>query len=121
VFGFGRKKKRAEKSTSPAPQTASTFVEATGGGWGDPSEVIAIGGGMQSENDFVQRVLENARSYAFEQDVAVGERFDYVMADIPVGIKNPHQIMFTLMVEAPKYGLVVDFIMDEKVTFTRRK
>lgn len=108
MFGFLRRKKRPQGK-------ASTFVEATGGGWGKPANVIKMPVG--SEAECVAEVLRRAKERA--QTVAVGESFEFTITDIPMGIRDPHTIIFGLMMQAHEYGLSVGFAMNETVQFTR--
>jgi hypothetical protein len=111
VFGFGRKKK---------PEgTARTFVEATGGGWGETPDVVAGNGGENA--DFVGEVLKRASEYAKEKGVTIGEEFTFTISDIPVGISSPHEIIMGLMMRAHEHGLSVDSAINESVYFTRLK
>ena len=112
MFGFGRKKKESS-------ETADTFVEATGGGWGDSPEVVAADGGSQA--DFVGHVLKQARDYALKENIAVGESFTYKITDIPRGIVGPHDIVFGIMVRASEVGLRAGVVFDEEAQFTRIK
>ena len=117
MFGFGRRKRRNMASASAgATGTASTFVEATGGGWGDPPMRVAANGGSQA--DYVLQQLHAAREYARE-NVAVGDTFEYRLTNIPRGISSPHEIMMGLMFQADEYGLMCSFMHDEAVTFIR--
>lgn len=109
MFGFGRKKK--------SEGTARTFVEATGGGWGDTPDVISGDGGANA--DYVGEVLRQASEYANEQGIAVGEEFCFTITDIPVGISSPHEIIMGLMMRAHECGLSVDSAINEEVYFTR--
>lgn len=111
MFGFRRKK------SGPSPGTADSFVEATGGGWSDAPGIVAIDGGAQA--DFVGQTLERARAYALENDIPVGQEFEFTIADIPVGISSPHEIVFGLMMRAGEQGLSPGVIADEKAFFTR--
>lgn len=113
MFGFGRKKKKAEEGV------AQTFVEATGGGWRDIPEVVAVDGGEHA--DYVGEVLQKAYEYARETNVKIGEGFDYTLTDIPCGIVSPHEIAFGLMMRASDYGLSAGFVHDETANFTRLK
>lgn len=110
---FGRKRNRMPQDTG----TAKTFVEATGGGWGDVPDVVAADGG--SQKDFVRQTLEGAHRYAVENNIAVGQRFEYTISDIPKGITGPHEIVFGLMMEAGRYDLMPGAMMDEVIEFTR--
>lgn len=111
MFGFRRKKKATSNGTS------DTFVEATGGGWSDLPDTIPGNGGTQA--DFVGQTLERARAYALENDVAVGQEFQFIITDIPTGISSPHEIIFGLMMQAGEYGLSCRGIANEKAHFTR--
>ena len=111
MFGFRRRKDR------PSAGTADTFVEATGGGWSDSPEVVAGDGGSQA--DFVGQTLERARAYALENNIPVGQEFEYTIADIPLGISSPHEILFGLMVRAGEQGLRANSVLNETVFFTR--
>lgn len=93
---FWRRKKAAEAGT------ASTFVEATGGGWGDLPDSVPSDGGEQF--DYVGQVLEQARAYAQQSKVPVGEEFQFTMTDIPVGIASPINIVFGIMMRAGGLG-----------------
>lgn len=110
MFGFGRRKKKSEG-------TASTFVEATGGGWTDAPEVMAADGGANA--DYVGDVLRLARIHAVSHSIPVGEEFEFTIANIPMGITSPHEIVFGLMMRAEEFGLSAGVMFDEKVTFTR--
>lgn len=112
MWGFRRKK---DKSSG----TAGTFVEATGGGWFDAPETIAGDGGAQA--DFVAQTLERARAYALENNIPVGQEFEFVITDIPTGITSPHEIVFGLMMRASEYGLTPGVIDNETARFTRVK
>lgn len=111
MFGFRRKK------DSPSSGTADTFVEATGGGWSDPSNTVAGDGGAQA--DFVGQTLERARAHALENDIPVGQEFEFTITDIPAGISSPHEIIFGLMMRAGEYGLTSGAIANETAFFTR--
>lgn len=99
--------------------TVDSFVEATGGGWGDPPFTIASDGGSQS--DYVERKLEEFRNYAFTQSLRVGESFERTLDDIPVGIHSPHEISFGILMQAGRFGLHVDQMVDETIAFTVTK
>lgn len=114
MFGFGRKKEEPESTG-----TADTFVEAIGGGWGDPPRIIPADGGEYA--DYVGGVLEGASEYAHDQEVGIGEEFDYLITNIPRGISNPLEIMAGLLKRAPDYGLSVDFMRNETIRFIRDK
>lgn len=109
MFGFGRRKK--------SEGTADTFVEATGGGWNDAPDVIPADGGKHA--DYVGEILRRASEYARENDITVGEEFEYTLTGIPRGIVSPHEIMFGLMLRAPEYGLSSGAIFNEMAYFTR--
>lgn len=94
---------------------ARTFVEATGGGWGEPANVIKLP--ASSEAECVAEVLRLAKERA--QSVAVGESFEFKITDIPMGIRDPHTIIFGLMMQAHEYGLSMGFAVNETVQFTR--
>jgi len=111
MFGFGRKKK--------PKGTARTFVEATGGGWNDDRDVIPGDGGEHA--DYVGGVLRRASEYARENDIEIGEEFEFTITDIPAGISSPHEIIFGLMMRAHEYGLRVGAIANETAYFTRMK
>lgn len=115
MFGFGRKKASREGASQGA--TARTFVEATGGGWGETPDVMPADGG--SHADYVGDILRRAREHAEDNGVGVGEEFTYTITDIPRGISSPHEIIFGLMMRAPEYGLSADFMHDETAHFTR--
>src|SRR5690606_13474182 len=85
-------------------KTASTFVEATGGGWNDLPATVATDGG--SQEGFVKEQLERARLYALENHIAIGESFEFTIDEIPVGLKSPHEIVFGMMMRANDYGLM---------------
>lgn len=125
MFWFGRKKEKSsqidpeDRQQQVNPSTADTFVEATGGGWGDPADVIAADGGEQS--DYVGLMLVLAREQAIKNDVAVGEDFTFQLVAIPRGIVSPHEIMFGLMMRAGEQGLSCGMMHDEKVIFTRNR
>ncbi|HEU0266342.1 MAG TPA: hypothetical protein VFQ70_01835 [Candidatus Saccharimonadaceae bacterium] len=109
MFGFGRRKK--DRST------ASTFVEATGGGWSDlPDEVAADGG---EHADYVGEMLRRASEYACETGVGIGEEFKFTITDIPRDLVSPHEIVFGLMMRAHEYGLAPGVMHDETAYFTR--
>lgn len=110
MFGFRRRKRSSSG-------TADTFVEATGGGWSDLPETVAADGGSQA--DFVSRTLERARAYALENEIPVGQEFEFTITDIPAGITSPHEISFGLMMRASEQGLSSVAIFDEKAIFTR--
>ena len=110
MFGFLKKRKKPR-------ETASTFVEATGGGWGDSPDVIGMPSG--TEGDCVAEVLRRAKDYAITDNVAVGQKFEFRITDIPMGIESPHTIIFGLMMQAADYGLRVGVVYDETVQFTR--
>ena len=109
MFGFGRKKQ--------AEGVAQTFVEATGGGWNDTPDVIALDGGKHA--GYVEETLRQACNYARKNGVEVGDRFVYQITDIPRGISSPHEITVPLMMQADKYGLSTTAIYGEIVEFTR--
>lgn len=111
MFGFGRKKRVSSRGT------AQTFVEATGGGWQGPTGVIFGDGGNNA--DFVKQTLERAHAHALEQQIPVGQEFEFTITDIPVGISSPHEIVFGLMTQAKSFGLETGVVADEKVMFTR--
>lgn len=111
MFGFGRRKKRT--------QGAETFVEATGGGWGDADEVVAIDGGEHA--DYVDEVLRDASEYARRHGVAVGEEFAYTLTRIPRGIASPHEIVFGIIMRASDYGLSPGVACDETLLFVRTR
>ena len=111
MFGFGRKKRREE-------QVAQTFVEATGGGWSDSPETVAMDGGGQ--RDYVSEMLRRASVYARE-NVEVGEEFAFTITDIPAGIASPHEIVIGLMMQADEYGLQAGVLVNETAHFTRVK
>lgn len=111
MFGFRRKKEK------PKSGTADTFVEATGGGWSDLPETVSSDGGSQA--DFVGQTLERARAYALENNIPVGEEFEFIITDIPVGVTSPHEIIFGLMMRAGEYGLISRVIANETAFFTR--
>lgn len=106
MWGFKGKKK-----------TADTFVEATGGGWGDSPDTIPIDGG--SHADFVNETLRRAKQHAVNRDVKVGEEFEYTITDIPRGISGPHEIVMGLMMQSGKVGLRFEYSRNEEVCFTR--
>lgn len=108
-FSWGRRK--------PDADTASTFVEATGGGWGDVPSVMSADGGEHA--DYVGEVLRRAQAHAVEQGVVVGEDFTYTLTDIPRGITSPHEIVIGLMTRARDFGLDAGIAFNEQVTFTR--
>jgi len=108
MFGFFRRKKK---------ETVETFVEATGGGWFDSPEVVAIDGGSQAS--FVDQTLERARAHALENKIPIGKEFEFTITDIPAGISGPHEIVFGLMVQAQRYGLTPGAVINEKAFFTR--
>lgn len=118
MFGFRRKKKNA--------RTASTFVEATGGGWSDIPESVSARGGSQEA--FVRLTLERARNYAIANNIPEGSEFEFpvgvnqfelTITDIPVGIKSPHEISFGIIMLAFEYGLSASSVINEKVRFIR--
>ncbi len=110
-FRWGRRK--------PDTSTASTFVEATGGGWGDAPSVMSVDGGEHA--DYVGEVLRRARDYAMEQGVAIGDDFTYTLTDIPRGITSPHEIIIGLMTRARDFGLDAGIAFGEEITFTRTR
>lgn len=107
--GFGRRRERRE-------DVASTFVEATGGGWDDGPNEIPVDGGAHA--DYVGEVLKKIRDYAAEH-VGVGESFTYTITDIPVGIESPFEIVFGLMMRANDYGLQAGAMANETAQFIR--
>ncbi len=113
MVGFGRRK----KPQAQPGDTASTFVEATGGGWGDSLDAVAVDGGEQA--DYVGEMLRRASEYARENGVEIGEEFEYTITDIPCGITSPHEIVFGLMMRAGEYGLCPGPMLNEKAYFTR--
>lgn len=114
MFTFLR---RRRKKRAAGGKTASTFVEATGGGWGEAPDVVPVDGGDHA--DFVGEVLAKARLQVDRDKVPVGATFEYTITDIPVGIDSPHAIVFGLMMRASEQGLVFISIFDETVTFVR--
>lgn len=110
MFNWLKRKLRSSKGT------ADSFVVATGGSWGEPSDAIAGDGG--SQKDFVTEVLEKAALQA-KKSVKVGERFTFTITDIPRGISGPHEIIFGVMMRAGEYGLFADSILNEQIHFTR--
>ncbi len=110
MFGWGKK-----KQVTPLTGGADTFVDATGGGWGEPPLVVAADGGSQA--DYVQQQLELAAIQA--QDVAVGETFSFTLTNIPLGITSPHEIAFGLMMRAGEYGLLPGVMSNETIEFER--
>lgn len=122
MFGFRRKKKDSAPTTETTKEeatevTADTFMEATNGGWSSIPDTLATNGG--SSADYVRRSLENARLYAVENNIAVGEDFEFTLKEIPKGIQSPHEILFGLMMQASQYGLSCTIIHDEKMSLTR--
>lgn len=111
MIGFGRRRRK------PDPGTASTFVEATGGGWGDVPGVMSADGGEHA--DYVGEVLRRAQAHAVEQGIAIGEDFTYTLTDIPCGITSPHEIIIGLMTRARDFGLEAGIAFGEKIAFTR--
>lgn len=111
MFTFPWSKKK------PAAETADTFVEATGGWWTDSPDTIPGDGGSQA--DFVGRTLQRARDFALENNIPVGEEFEFIITDIPVGISSPHEIIFGLMMRAHEYGLIPGAVANETAYFTR--
>ena len=110
MFGLRKKKK-------PGPETVDTFVEATGGGWGESPNTIAGDGGTQV--DFVEQTLQSARQFAITHNIPVGKEFEYTIADIPAGISGPHEITIGLLMQAERYGLMPGAILNETAYFTR--
>ena len=110
MFGFGRKKKPRG--------TASTFVEATGGGWHDAPQVVRVPR-SGTEGDYVGEMLRQAHEYAVAYNIPIGEEFEFTITDIPMGIESPHSIIFGLMVRASDYGLSPSVAMNESIRFTR--
>jgi len=108
-FSFLRRKK--------PPRVTDTFVEATGGGWSDPPSTVPADGGSQA--DFVGQTLDRARAYMLEQGIVVDQEFTFVITDIPVGISNPHEIIFGMMMRAPDYGLDAISVANEQAVFIR--
>jgi hypothetical protein len=109
MFGFFKKKK-------PKPDVADRFFKEADGGWPDlPDEVAADGG---SQADFVKATLEHVLEYAKDNDIAIGETFEFTIRDIPVGISNSLEIILGLTMQADKYGLLLSRIVDETATFT---
>ena len=108
MLGFGKKRRKA---------AASTFVEATGGGWGDAPLMIPADGG--DSRDYVHAMLQEAHLYAVEHGVAIGASFEFTLTNIPMGIVSPHEIMFGLMMQAGGYGLMCEYMADETASFVR--
>lgn len=116
MFQFLRRRKR-KNTPSTECTTTNTFVEATGGGWGESPDVVAADGGQQA--DFVGRVLEEARAFALDNDIPVGGEFEFKISNIPMGIDSPHEIVFGLMMRASEVGLGAGMMRDEYIYFTR--
>lgn len=95
---------------------ASTFIEATGGGWGDPPELMADDGGPHA--DYVNEQLALARAYA-QEHVAIGQPFEFTISNIPRGIATPHDIVFGIMFRAGHYGFWPGAMTNETITLTR--
>lgn len=114
MFGFGRKKEEPEPKG-----TAKTFVEATGGGWGNPPDILPVDGGAHA--DYVGEVLYQASEYARDEGIQIGEEFDYIITDIPQGIASPREIMLGLMMRAQDYGLSASAMHNEKIRFIREE
>ena len=95
--------------------SAQTFAEATGGGWGEPPNVVATDGGSQAA--YVKQQLELAAEQA--QSMAVGEEFTFLLTDIPRSISSPHEIVAGLIVQSYDYGLEFSSVVDEEVRFRR--
>lgn len=114
MFGFGRRKKKADETN--ATGTADTFLEATGGGWDDAPNIIAADGGEYV--DFVGQILEDARHYA-DEHVEIDGTFIHTISDIPRDIASPHETMFGVMMRALDYDLRCEGIFDETVHFRR--
>lgn len=116
MFGlFGRKRKKREAAKDPA--TVDTFREATGGGWGEPADVIPGDGGAHA--DYVGRMLERAREQALASGVAVGQSFEFTLTEIPRGISDPNEIVFGLIMRAREAGLSPGVMKNETIKFTR--
>lgn len=113
MWWFGRKRYKARRAIGEG--TAKTFVEATGGGWGNPPDVVPVEGGP--ETDFALQTLRLAHEYAVKNDIPIGGEFDYVITNIPQGISSPHTIMFSVMLYADQFGLHPESFVDEKVHF----
>lgn len=101
----------------PPSSTSDTFLQATGGGWGDPPETIATDGGSQA--DYVGDQLAKAQAYA-QQHVKIGESFQFKLTAIP-RVMSPHEISFGMMMRACNYGLESGISMNETFTFTRKE
>ena len=123
---FGRKKSAQEPQVAVSKgvevkreprATASTFLEATGGGWSDAPDVIAINGGEDA--DYVGEMLSHARDFALANEIGIGERFEFTLTDIPVGITSPHEIIFGLMMRAHEVELSCEGTSDETICFIR--
>lgn len=113
---FGRDRNSREAETTRGQPRDDTFASATGGGWDEPPMRVAIDGGSQA--DYVGQQLERARAYAKEH-VAVGEKFDFTLTNIPRDIASPHEIIFGLMMRAENYGLQYEYIVNETARLIR--
>ncbi len=110
MFGFGRKKK--------SRGTASTFAEATGGGWHDAPPLVQVPR-SGTEGDYVGKVLRQAHEYAVARNIPIGVEFEFTITNIPMDIESPHGIIFGLMVRASDYGLRPGVATNELIRFTR--
>lgn len=107
--------KQEAKQRRGSDTTSDTFVEATGGGWGDPPNVVAADGG--SQKSYVTQQLELASQEALQLEV--GESFHYILKNIPAGIESPHEIIFGMIMRASEYGLSHGVASNERIRFTR--
>jgi hypothetical protein len=120
LFKFWRRRNEATveaSEVSESSENSETFLQATGGGWSDPPEVISIDGGAQA--GYVDLMLAQARAYALAKEIPIGQEFEFTITDIPNGISSPHEITFGLMMQAGRFGLEPGPVMNETVRFTR--
>lgn len=107
MFGLFRRKKQGP--------TADTFVEATGGGWSDAPDFVDA----SNHDDFVADFLRRAHDYALQNEVKIGEEFQFTITHIPFGITSPHEIILPVMVRASEFGLSPVSMMGETAYFIR--
>ena len=110
---------RRRSTTSRKSREPNGFIIANDGGWGDAPETIAL----NPESDlglYVKSQLALAQRQAQRNGVAIGERFEYKLVNIPRGT-HPTNCYGNMMFVAGQYGLQLQVAHDDRVTFIRTK
>jgi hypothetical protein len=66
-----------------------------------------------------RQILEQARQYAVEENIALGKEFWFQVGEIPGGVSVMHKVSRSLMEQAFNYGLSSSAVLSQRVAFVR--